>query len=148
MKCLSVAQPWAWAIMHGGKNVENRVWHRAFTGTILLHASKSRKWFCRGYQGLMPNLPAIAALPYGAIVGTVRITGCIDLEEDRASLWPQLRENVWAFGPYCFTLAEPRPFVTPIPWSGNIAFFDVDLNLLCHAAVQADQEYIASLISA
>ena len=27
MKALSLRQPFAWAVIHGGKDVENRSWH-------------------------------------------------------------------------------------------------------------------------
>jgi hypothetical protein len=42
MKALSVRTPWWLAILHYGKNIENRDWHRNFRGTIYLHASS---WF-------------------------------------------------------------------------------------------------------
>lgn len=41
MKALSIRQPWAWAILHAGKRIENRDWAGcAFRGPLLLHASK------------------------------------------------------------------------------------------------------------
>jgi hypothetical protein len=41
MRCLSIRQPWAWAILHAGKRLENRLaWHGcAYRGPVLLHAS-------------------------------------------------------------------------------------------------------------
>lgn len=41
---LSVRQPWAWALIHAGKNIENRIWRRpnpAMTqrGVVAIHAS-------------------------------------------------------------------------------------------------------------
>ncbi len=43
MKALSFTQPWLWAILHGGKRIENRVaWKGcSYRGPILLHAAKS-----------------------------------------------------------------------------------------------------------
>lgn len=42
MKALSIRQPWAWAILHGGKRLENRDWAGcAYRGPILIHAAKS-----------------------------------------------------------------------------------------------------------
>jgi hypothetical protein len=39
MRALTVRQPWAWAIPHAGKDVENRTWTNRFvTGTIAIHA--------------------------------------------------------------------------------------------------------------
>ena len=32
MKCLSIRQPWAWAIIHAGKDIENRCWPTSYRG--------------------------------------------------------------------------------------------------------------------
>lgn len=40
MKALSLRQPWAWAVLHAGKRVENRRWSTRFRGEILIHAAK------------------------------------------------------------------------------------------------------------
>jgi hypothetical protein len=41
MKALSVRQPWAWAIIHGGKNIENRNWApKVRPGRIAIHSAK------------------------------------------------------------------------------------------------------------
>jgi hypothetical protein len=36
---LSLRQPWAWAVVHGGKDIENRVWSTKFRGEFLIHAA-------------------------------------------------------------------------------------------------------------
>lgn len=43
MRILTVRQPWAWAIIHGGKDVENRVRNLAgdYRGPVLIHAGKA-----------------------------------------------------------------------------------------------------------
>ena len=38
MPALSIRQPWAWAILHAGKDIENRSWRTAFRGEVLIHA--------------------------------------------------------------------------------------------------------------
>lgn len=40
MLALSLRQPWAWAILHAGKRIENRRWNTHYRGHILLHAAK------------------------------------------------------------------------------------------------------------
>lgn len=40
MKALSIRQPWAYAILHAGKRVENRSWSTRFRGEFFIHASK------------------------------------------------------------------------------------------------------------
>ncbi len=79
MKTLSIRQPWAWAILHAGKCVENRSWQTPYRGPVLLHAGK------RAYRdygaaciaiyensGLMP--PAFDELPRGGIVGAAYLS--------------------------------------------------------------------------
>lgn len=41
IKTLSIKQPWAWAIIHAGKDIENRTWRTSFRGKVLIHASNS-----------------------------------------------------------------------------------------------------------
>lgn len=38
---LSIKQPWAWLIVHGIKDIENRHWRTKFHGRFFVHASKS-----------------------------------------------------------------------------------------------------------
>jgi len=40
MKALTIRQPWAWAIFHAGKDIENRDWPTRLRGRIAIHAAK------------------------------------------------------------------------------------------------------------
>ncbi|TIN82671.1 ASCH domain-containing protein [Mesorhizobium sp.] len=121
---LSIRQPWCWAILHGGKDIENRDWPTRMRGRICLHASKG---MTRGeYEDCLATihaisevrpfpsgltLPAFDDLERGGIVGTVAITDCVS-----ASASP------WFFGRYGFALrnAEATEF---IPVKGALGFF-------------------------
>lgn len=50
MLAITIQQPWAWAVVHGGKNVENRTefrrWKRAVGQTVAIHAGQ--RWSERG----------------------------------------------------------------------------------------------------
>src|ERR1700690_1312991 len=39
MRALSIKQPWVWAILNAGKDVENRTWTSKHRGWLALHAS-------------------------------------------------------------------------------------------------------------
>jgi hypothetical protein len=41
VKALTIKQPWADAIVHGSKRVENRTWMTAYRGALALHAGKA-----------------------------------------------------------------------------------------------------------
>ncbi|MDJ0006489.1 ASCH domain-containing protein [Gordonia alkanivorans] len=48
MKALTVQQPWAWAIVHGGKLIENRTANWSYRGPLAIHAGL--RWSGRGSQ--------------------------------------------------------------------------------------------------
>ena len=41
-KVIVVRQPWAWLIVNGYKDIENRSWHTNYQGMLLIQASASR----------------------------------------------------------------------------------------------------------
>lgn len=124
MKALSIKQPWAWAILYGGKDIENREWSTNFRGTIAVHASKGTTrgeydgfyFAVREIEGMRDawlNLPSFENLIRGAVLGTVEIVGCV-----KASTSP------WFAGTYGFVLKNPQPFADPIPCKGQLGFWD------------------------
>jgi hypothetical protein len=38
MRALTVKQPWAWAILHAGKDIENRGWRTHYKGPLVIHS--------------------------------------------------------------------------------------------------------------
>lgn len=89
MKALSIKQPWAHAILHFGKDIENRDWSTNFRGTVAIHASKGMtkddyESFVICASDLMVNteaeihlIPEFFELTRGAILGTVEIVDCV-----------------------------------------------------------------------
>ena len=113
---LSIRQPWAWAILHGGKDVENRKWWTPYTGPFLIHAGKNvdQEGFNSLIEANIP-IPNLEDLPRGGIVGRARIVGCV-----------KHCDSTWFTGPYGFLLQDPEelPFA---PLRGYLNFFNVDL---------------------
>ncbi|MBT9516740.1 MAG: ASCH domain-containing protein [Methyloversatilis discipulorum] len=124
MIALSIRQPWAWLILHGGKDIENRSWQTKFRGRVLIHASKGMtmaEWgaawdFAQG-SGASPKavLAGITAntIKRGGIVGSVEIADCV-ADSD----------SPWFVGPFGFVLRDPQPMEF-IPMNGRLGFFDV-----------------------
>lgn len=124
---LSIRQPWAWLIIHAGKDVENRTWRTAVRGRVLIHASQKMTRadyeacviFCSGlpYGTLPPDLafPTFEQLKplCGGIVGVMTITDCV-----RESPSP------WFCGDHGFVIgsATSMPFS---PCKGALKFFSV-----------------------
>ena len=115
MKALSVNQPWAWAIMHGGKDIENRDWSTNFRGTVYIHTGlkfdESGLLFVEELVG--KTIPP-ADRPRGAILGTVDIVDCVTESN-----------SPWFFGRYGFVLENPKP-ITPRACKGALGFFEPD----------------------
>lgn len=117
MKALSVQQPWAWLIVNGYKDIENRGWHTPVRGTVYIHTGL--KFDQEGYEWVRRNFPGIrmpfpAEFPRGGIVGKVRIVDCVTRSESR-----------WFFGRYGFVLTDQAQLAfTRV--RGELKFFDVN----------------------
>jgi hypothetical protein len=85
MKVLSIRQPWAWLIVNGYKDIENRTWRTNIRGPVLIHAGKEPDH---------ERIPLFEALSFrgmdctdmerGGIVGVATITDCVT---ESASPW-------------------------------------------------------------
>lgn len=147
MKALSIRQPWAWAVIHAGKDVENRDWmpggmhlreaRRLQNSDILIHAGKSmtraeydefREFFERQTFGHpVKRAPDREALQRGGIIGIVRFVGVVNPRVSDYASRPDLRpalSSCWFFGPYGLVFANPRP-LTFAPCKGALGFFDI-----------------------
>ncbi len=118
MKALSIRQPWAWLIIHGGKDIENRSWHTKFRGRFLVHAAKgmtnneftSALLYCLD-RGL--PMPDRSDMQRGGIIGSVELVDSVDHSE-----------SPWYMGQKGFLLREPMPL--PFwPMKGRLGLFDV-----------------------
>lgn len=134
---LSIIQPWPWLILRPDvvgaadraalraagqiKDCENREWETPFRGWALLQASAQRlaKW---DYQAAalfaakrgVAELPLRGNLPYGAVVGAIRIDDCV---------WT-LRSR-WFTGPRAFVIGAAVPFAAPVACGGALRFFQL-----------------------
>lgn len=118
---LSIRQPWAYAILKQGKDIENRSWKTPYRGKVLLHASSMRptkaamadwRQVCREAEVPVPDMSA-GEFRLGGFMGLADVTDCVDRHE-----------SPWFFGPYGFVLANVRPLPF-MPHRGQLGFFDV-----------------------
>lgn len=128
MLTISIQQPWAWAILCAGKDIENRTWPTKVRGRVLVHAGKRLDqsgveclWDCYHL-----NVPS--HLPLGGIVGSVEIVDCVASSASE-----------WFFGKYGFVLRSPR-VLEFMPCRGQLGFFDVQYNARLNGQ---DQQAIA-----
>lgn len=128
-KAISIRQPWAWAIIHGGKDIENRTWATSYRGPVAIHAAKvmgkeeyydAARFITRAI-GTVDNYwlmrwHGVCASPdkinRGGIIGVADIVDCVS-ESD----------SPWFFGPYGFVIANAKP-IDFIEVKGSLGFFD------------------------
>ena len=112
-KALSIQQPWTWAILHAGKDIENRTWKTSHRGTILIHTGKRYDKIGHNYIEDVLGIQIPDNLPVGGVIGKIDILDCVTYNKSK-----------WFSGPYGFVLvnAEPLPFK---PYKGNLGLFDV-----------------------
>jgi hypothetical protein len=132
MKALTLIQPWAWAICHAGKRIENRGWRppRSLWGErIAIHAGKSLdEEACVGLYLSGYSMPA--SVPQSVIVATARVLGIVteDKEKPGAFTFECLRERpqwamspknlVWFCGPVGWLLDEVVVLREPVACKG------------------------------
>ena len=137
MLAVSIRQPWAWAVMYAGKDVENRTegaakrMRRGIGQRVLIHASKTM--FAEDYDCIVAlmrsrNLgepPKMDDLDAGAgcVIGSAVIVGIIDPAVGHKSPWYKGRSGL--------VLADPKP-CAPMPLKGQLGLYDSGIATVRH----------------
>lgn len=115
---LSIRQPWAWLILHAGKDIENRTWPTKRRGRVWVHAAKgmTRDEYEEAFEFAflkcgVATLPAFQDLPRGGVVGSIEIVNSVTQSD-----------SPWFCGPVGFVLRNPVP-VPFVPCKGSLGFF-------------------------
>lgn len=136
MKALTVRQPWAKAIIYGGKDVENRTFNTKHRGPLAIHAGLSVAW---GSTAPMADVAfggwsCHADEPgdmLGAVIGTVDLVNVHRAEVGCC-------ESRWAEGQYVesggrvrrsvmhLVLANPLPLPVPLVLLGRLGVWELD----------------------
>lgn len=131
MKALTIRQPWAGAIAHQTKRVENRTWKlpaKHEGARILIHAGAQPDRHAQVYG---PNLDV-----YGAVVAVATVTGC-HWSDDGQCCGPWGEERI-----YHWTLADVVDLAEPVPAKGRLGIWTPDAELV--NAVEAQTQEAAS----
>ena len=124
MKCLSICQPFAKLIIQNKKTIELRNWNTNYRGEFLVHAPiKIRK---EDYIKLKID----EKLTTGAIIGKAEIydvkkyQSTKEIQNDKNKHFSSKKFQEKMYG---FILKNPKPLRIPIPWKGQLGFFNVNL---------------------
>ena len=119
LRCLAIRQPFAWAIAVGAKDIENRSWSTDHRGTFVIQASSTKTEVNRVAKKLGRKPAAEPRFATSALIG---VADLVDVTLVNASL----EKNPWAYGPYCFRVANARMFAEPIPAKGKLNLYHLD----------------------
>lgn len=131
MKAISIKQPWAYLIVNGLKDIENRTWKcpkKHIGQRVLIHASGKPSNYDNLYDSPLTN-EQLLALPddrsyenldfrTGVIIGSVVIADCV-----------QNHQSVWAEkGVFNWVLKDAILFDKPIEEvKGKLGFWDFNM---------------------
>jgi len=125
LKCLSISQPFADLIVSGEKTIELRKWNTNFRGEFLIHAPiKIRIEDCK-------RLKITKKLVTGAIIGKAdlydvkKYNSSKEVKNDQKFHFASKDFQDKTFG---FKIKNVKPLRIPIPWKGQLGFFDVELS--------------------
>lgn len=109
---LSVSQPYAHALLHLGKDCENRRWSTSYRGRIWVHAPKSVD------RRPLPDGVAVPdRLEFGVILGSVEV---YDVVRGHASPWSWGALTDDGRPLYQWLVRDPRPLAEPVPALGAL----------------------------
>lgn len=124
-RALTIRQPWAWATMNGGKDVENRPWQTNYRGTLYIHSGLAD--ISDEDQENANIATAINAareagrsvdLKFGYVLGHANLIGIHHANDCRTTTGALC--SPWALaGNYHWQLADPRPLTCPFPEKGK-----------------------------
>ena len=113
LPAISVRQPWSSAIFHLMKDVENRTWENAYRGPLVIHAGQQED----REAGEVRRLLGKCAQPRGVLLGIVDLVNIVTGSD---SQWADPDQFNWI-------LRNPRLFPEPIPCSGRLGLFEVQI---------------------
>ena len=97
VRALSVRQPWAWLIVNGVKDIENRPGRTHLRGPLLIHAGLSREGYTKNIEWVerKHGISVPLGLDFGGIVGVVDVIDCV---ESHKSKWFLSGNFGWGIG--------------------------------------------------
>src|SRR4051812_5208588 len=99
LRVLSVRQPWAWLIVQGYKDIENRTWSTTYRGRLLIHASSKKPsldLLLQVKRDFKLNLPECFDL--GGIVGFADVVDCGSSSGQSSSGMSSMAKGFGRFG--------------------------------------------------
>ena len=127
MKALTIKQPWATLIMQGDKRFEFRSWQTKYRGDLLIHAGKGIDK--EAMKRLEKYLPA--KLPYGKILGKVKLVDCIKMSPEFKELLLKENSDIYTKSSfqenYGWQVSYVEVFENPIDAKGYLSLWEYNM---------------------
>lgn len=147
MRALTVRQPWAWAIVHGGKDVENRSRNAAggYRGPIAIHAglredddAYADDLIKAAFAEYDDSWQLLDEMPMGVVLGVVDL---IDVHTSHSAQTAHGCCRSW-WGQDLMThlvLGNPRPLARPVPAKGRLGLWTPPAEVLTEITRQLEE---------
>lgn len=116
MKALTVRQPWAWAIVHAGKRIENRTRRTNFRGRFYIHAGLAQTNWRLDLDVESRTAERYGFLFYGALIATAELVDCV-YSEKLVAPWGEP-------GAWHWILDSVKPLKRVIPARGQLGLWE------------------------
>lgn len=148
LHALTLIRPWGWAIVHGGKDVENRTWAppAKFIGEMIaIHHGK--KFDEKAAEEIVEFLEMDELPPEAVdegIIGLARIARVVSGRFDPEAVDPA-QGSPWFSGPVGWVLADRVWLPKPLPCRGAQGLWPVPTNIANAALCQYDAQVEARI---
>lgn len=128
-RALSLHRPWAWLIMHAGKDIENRTWNTPYRGPVILHSAQSVNTAIAAELARRLGRQAAREAASTGFIGIVDLCAIHPASScgGQCSAWAESSGMHWV-------LANPRPFPAPVPGPGSRGLFIPPAHVLAQYA--------------
>lgn len=140
MKAITVRQPWAGLILHGGKDVENRSRNIAgsYRGPLVVHSSLTLATLTAADGDPWTRLYDAVGLSTsddacGVALGVVDLVGVHPYADCDRRPFAGFCSNWAGSGAMHLELAHPHAFAEPIPYRGRLGLWEFPDDLLRQA---------------
>ncbi|MGW6605150.1 hypothetical protein [Streptomyces sp. NPDC055036] len=139
IRALTIRQPWAGAIAHADKRIENRTWPTSHRGAVLIHSSQAPDRIAQRHAPVAAIMRGLQ-MDLGAVVAVARVAGCHE-DDGECTRWSAAGHHHWV-------LDSVTALPLPVPWKGRLQLWTPPPALLETVRLQLDDTTADALATA
>jgi hypothetical protein len=138
IRALTVRQPWASAIAHADKRIENRTWTTPHRGAVLIHSAAKVDPAANRHAPMTAIVRGLQ-LDLGAVIAVARIVACHP-DDGQCTPWSMPGHSHWQ-------LDQVTALPLPVPATGALQLWTPPEKVLETVRLQLDDATAAALAS-